>query len=75
MTNQTIQRPSLQEQIAHHRAAIADLSKRASLCDTCGLRKSAAHWRAAIAASESCIRACESRVSAALTAYVRQEGK
>jgi len=55
-------KPTLQEQIAEHRKAIADFTERASLCDTCGFRKSAAHWRAEIAAIQSCIRACERRM-------------
>lgn len=52
-------KPTLDEQISEHRKAIADLTKRAELCDTCNLHKSAAHWRAMIAASQAAIRACQ----------------
>ncbi len=56
-------RVPLQQQIDDHRKSISELSKRADLMDVCGMRKSAAHWRAAIAACESCIRACERRIA------------
>jgi hypothetical protein len=77
---QTILKPSLQEQIANHRETVANLSKRAGVCDAVGLRNSAAHWRSMIAAAESCIRACERRmaddaerrVARALRSYVER---
>jgi len=54
---------SLEQQIQEHRATIAMLTKRIAILDVCNMPKSAAHWRAMIAACESCIRACERRLA------------
>jgi hypothetical protein len=56
--------PTPQQQIEEHRATIASLRERVALCETCGLLKSAAHWRDAIAACQSCIRACQRALDA-----------